>query len=284
MAHVGVLKVLEENGIPIDLIVGCSAGSIVGAFYAEKGSVQKIWGPIWRLKSNTLVDFDMWNCRYGLSQGRSMLKIMDDRLDAENFEDLKIPLVIVASDLHSGELVTIGSGDLANAVRASCSIPFFFVPYEYKGRILVDGGVVNPVPVKVARDLGAQVIIAVDLCELLDKTFPTNLIDITLRSSEIAFMWQNQVCTRDANVIIRPKTCDVGTFADDKKMLLYQAGRRAAEEQMPKILEEIAKIKACEWTEPFEWKTTEALTYTPEIYAREQDEDIEEEAKKDVEE
>lgn len=265
MAHVGVLEVLEEAGIEIDLIVGCSAGSIVGAFYAEKASVREIIEPIWEIKTNTVLDFDMWNCRYGLSQGRSMLKVMDKKLNAETFEDLKIPLVVVASDLHSGELVTIGTGDLADAVRASCSIPFFFVPYDYYGRILVDGGVVNPVPVKVARDLGAQVIIAVDLCELLDKTFPTNLVDITIRSSEIAFMWQNEVCTHDADVIIRPKTCDVGTFADDKKRLLYEAGKRAARDQLPHIFEELAKIPQADWDCPKKWRLAKAISYTPAI-------------------
>lgn len=273
MAHVGVLQVLEEAGIPIDLIVGCSAGSIVGAFYAEKANVAEIWDPIWRIRTDSLLDFDLWNCRFGLSQGRSMLRVMDEKLNAECFEHLRIPLIVVASDLYSGELVTIGSGDLANAVRASCSIPFFFVPYEYNGRILVDGGVVNPVPVKVARDLGAQVIIAVDLSELLDKTFPTNLFGVLSRSAEIAFMWQNEVCTRDADIIIRPKTCEVGTFADDKKMLLYRAGVKAAQEQLPYIQQAIAAIPQDQWIYQNKWRLVEALNYTPQIYLNCDDED-----------
>lgn len=267
MAHLGVLEVLEEAGIPIDLIVGCSAGSIVGAFYAERPCVRQIMSPIWKLRSTTILDVDICNCRYGLSQGRSMLKVLDDDLLAERFDDLNIPLVIVASDLYTGELVTIGSGDLVKAIRASCSIPFFFVPCEYKGRVLVDGGVVNPVPVKVAQDLGAKVVIAVDLCELLDRTFPSNLISIASRSAEIAFMWQNEACSCDADVVIRPKTCDFGTFCDDKKMQLYEAGKRAAKEELPKIMEALASIPKDQWESPSpNMHLVHPICYTPKIY------------------
>jgi len=271
VAHLGALEVLEEAGIPIDLIVGCSAGSIVGAFYAETPCVRKIIKPVWSLRSTTLLDLDLWNCRYGLSQGRSMLRILDDDLNAEKFEDLKIPLVVVASDLYSGELVTIGSGDISEGVRASCSIPFVFVPCEYKGRVLVDGGVVNPVPAKVAKDLGAEVIIAIDLCELLDQTLPTNLVEITTRSAEIAFMWQNQACSKDADVVIRPKTCDIGTFCDDKKSVLYEAGKKAARDQLPEIMTALQSIPAEKWCRPSKRKYVNALCYSPEIYLNDED-------------
>ena len=123
------------------------------------------------------------------------------------------------------------------AVRASSSIPFVFVPVELNGRILVDGGVINPVPVCVAKDLGADVVIAVDLCELLDRTFPTNLFQVTTRSAEIAFLWQNSICVKNSDIIIRPKMCGVGTFNDKMKDQLYWAGRAAAREALPKIKE-----------------------------------------------
>ncbi len=265
MAHVGVIEVLTEAGIPIDLIVGCSAGSIVGALYADNPCIEEVKWAVWKLKSDTLLDIDIWNCRYGLSQGKTMNRILDEHLCAETFEELKMPLVIVASDLNSGELVPMGSGDLVKAVQASCSIPFFFVPCEHQGRVLVDGGVVNPVPVKVARDLGAEVVIAVDLAELLDVTFPTNLFQVATRSAEIAFMWQNEVCTRGADVVIRPKTCGVGTFNDRMKWLLYQAGRSAAEEHLPAIKEAIQKIPPREECQKG-WRQVELKAYTPQIY------------------
>lgn len=243
MAHVGVIEELVNAGIPIDLIVGCSAGSIVGALYADCPSVAHIKQAVWGMRSDSIFDINFLTCRYGLSQADCMVKVLDDYLEAESFEELKIPLVVVATDLYSGELVPMGKGDLVQCVRASCSIPFFFVPCDYGGRILVDGGVINPVPVCIARDLGAEVVIAVDLCELLPKTFPKNLFQVADRSAEIAFMWQNQICTRRADFVIRPKTCGIGAFNDDMKQELYLAGKEAASQIMPAIIEKIDPLR-----------------------------------------
>ncbi len=265
MAHIGVLEELEANGIPIDLIVGCSAGSLVGALYADNPDSQAIKHAVWQMRTNSLLDIDICHCRFGLSQDRSMKRVLCTHLCAETFEELQIPLVIVATDLHSGELVPMGSGCLIKAVQSSCSIPFVFVPCEHMGRVLVDGGVVNPVPVKVARDLGAEIIIAVDLCELLPQTFPTNLFCVANRSAEIAFMWQNEMCTRNADVIIRPKTCEVGTFNERAKPALYEAGKRAACHCMPRIKELVAPY-LCETPRPIEWRTVCLNCYTPDIY------------------
>lgn len=266
MAHVGVMEVLIEAGLPIDLIVGCSAGSFVGALYADNPNIEEIKYAVWKMKSDSVFDIDIWNCRYGLSQGKTMNRIFDEHLDAETFDELKVPLVVVASDLNSGELVPIGCGELVKAVQASCSIPFFFVPCEYGGRILVDGGVVNPVPVKVARDLGAEIVIAVDLAELLPRTFPSNLFEVATRSAEIAFMWQNQVCTNGADLVIRPKTCDVGTFNDKMKYLIYEAGRKAALEELPRIRELLAKISDCDPCQKPRTRQVCLQPYTPQIY------------------
>lgn len=241
MAHVGVLEELEAAQIPIDIIVGCSAGSMVGALYADNPSSASVKKLVGKLKAHSVLDFDIWNCRYGLSQVKNMQRILRENIKADRFDQLQIPLVVVATDLHSGELYTMGEGELLKAVEASCSIPFVFVPCHHSGRVLVDGAVVNPVPVKVARDLGAQMIIAVDLCELLPKTFPTNLFQVAARSLEIFFMWQSDICTKQGDIIIRPKTCGVGSFDDSTLEQVYQAGKRAAREKIPLIKELIAK-------------------------------------------
>lgn len=264
-AHAGVIQVLEENGIRPDLIVGCSAGSIVGAIYAEHPDPEYVKEAVWGMRTNTMLDFELLNCRFGLSQGRCMHHVIDDYLEAETFEELLIPLVIVATDLHSGELVAMGSGDLVKSVQSSCSIPFVFVPCEHLGRILVDGGTVNPVPARIARDLGADIIITVDLCELLDKTFPTNLLGVASRSAEIAFMWQNEACCQDADVVIRPKTCGIGAFNDTMKQKLFDAGRNAALAQLPKIKELLAKNPAKN-VECNQWRLVNIPPYTPAIY------------------
>lgn len=242
MAHVGVMEELLEAGIDFDLIVGCSAGSLVGALYADSLDICKVKNAVYQMRTQSILDINIWNARFGLSQGGALLKIMDRYLDAETFDQLKMPFVAVAVDLHTAELVPIGCGDIVRAVRASTSIPFVFVPVELNGRILVDGGVINPVPVCVAKDLGAELVIAVDLCELLETTFPTNLFQVTTRSAEIAFLWQNSTCVHHADVIIRPRMCGVGTFNDEMKNQLYWAGREAAREALPKIYEYLSQL------------------------------------------
>lgn len=242
MAHVGVMEELINAGIKFDLIVGCSAGSIVGALYADHPDICHVKKCVSTMRTKSLLDICFWECRFGLSQGESMLKVLDDNLDATCFEELKVPFVAVATDLYAGELVPIGTGDIVKAVRASTSIPLVFVPVDIDGRILVDGGVINPVPVNVAKDLGAQIVIAVDLCELLQTTFPTNLFGVASRSTEIAFLWQNSIAVKHADVVIRPKMCGVGTFNDEMKTQLYNAGRAAAREAIPRILQAIAEL------------------------------------------
>ncbi len=242
MAHVGVLEELANAGIKFDLIVGCSAGSIVGALYADNPDPLLVKNIVADLKADTILDINLWECRYGLSQGRSLQRLLNENLEAVCFDQLKIPLVVVATDLYSGELVPIGNGDLVTSVKASCAIPFVFVPTQLNGRVLVDGGCINPVPVIVAKDLGAEIIIAVDLCELLPITFPTNLFGVAKRSAEIAFLWQNQLCTRHADVIIRPSMCQVGTFNDKMRWQLYEAGREAAKQAIPRIKKILAEL------------------------------------------
>jgi NTE family protein len=242
IAHVGVLEEFEKAGIPVDLIVGCSAGSIVGALYADNPNAAYVKQILTHMRRTNLLDINLWNCRFGLSQGAMLSRTLEKYLEASTFDELKIPFVTVASDLNSGELVPIGSGDIVKAVRASSSIPLVFVPVELDGRILVDGGVIDPVPVRVARDLGAQFVIAVDLRELLPQTFPTNLFGVAKRSTEIAFLWYNESCIRGADVVIRPKMCDIGTFDDSKNKKIYQAGRQAARDAMARIKELIGDM------------------------------------------
>jgi NTE family protein len=270
-AHVGVLEEFENAGIRFDVIVGCSAGSVAGALYADCPNSEYIKEAVFKLRTNSLLDIDLWHCRYGISQGRTMRKLLNHYLCADYFEQLQIPLIVVASDLNSGELVPIGNGHLIKAVQASCSIPFIFIPVEHHGRILVDGGVIDPVPVRVARDLGAEVVIAVDLCELLPTTFPTNLFQVAKRSAEIAFMWQNESCNHDADIIIRPSMCDIGIFNDKMKYEIYEAGKAAARDAIPRIREIFAQHgidqTSCCWQHYLEsnppTRFVELQAYTP---------------------
>lgn len=265
MAHIGVLEELEEAGIPIDVIIGCSAGSIVGALYADNPCCEEIKETVWNIQTDSLVSFNWIYCRYGLSHGTAVHDILGACLNAQTFEELQIPLVVVASDLHTGELVPIGGGDIKSAVQASCSIPFLFMPCRHLGRVLIDGGVSSPVPVKIAHDLGAEVVIAVDLCELLSPTTPANLFEVAKRSAEIAFMWQNEGCTNCADIIIRPKTRGVGAFNDKLKGDLYLAGKKATQEILPKIRALLASQPIREDTSLINKRLISLPTYAPKI-------------------
>lgn len=247
ISHVGVLEVFQENGIPIDLIVGCSAGSIVGALYADCPNTDHLKDVFLSLSTDYIMDFDIWNCRYGLCQGRTLRKFLDDNLEADYFDQLQIPLYIVATDLYSSELVAIGGGPLVPAVEASAAIPMVFCPVWLHGRAFVDGGCIDPVPVRVARKFNPEIIVAVDLRGLLPDDFPSNLFGVAARSADITLLWQSETCVHHADVIIRPELPDdVGCFAGDEyHETIYQAGRKAALEQLPRIQALLAEKYAC---------------------------------------
>ena len=163
-AHVGAIEALEEAGIPVDVIAGCSVGSYVGAIYAS-GGLASLKQFILGMNGEKMFSyFDVVIPRSGLLDGNKKLhEFLSGHTDAKTFEELKIPLKMVATDLESGDKVVMASGNLFAALRASMSMPGLFAPVEVKGRWLVDGGLVDPVPVGVARAMGADVVIAVDL-------------------------------------------------------------------------------------------------------------------------
>lgn len=237
MFHVGVLEVLQEAKIPIDLIVGCSAGSVVGALYADQPDGQCVKNLLISLKRKDLMEISLFNCRYGLCKGRSLVRFLHANLHAKNFEDLKIPFLAVATDLACGEIVTLGSGPIVPAVHASCAVPFFFDPVKLHGRVLVDGGVLDPNPVASALRYSPKMIIAVDLAELLPVTHPTTLFGVAARSAEIIHLNQSRRCLLGANVVIRPTLNPIGMFDDSFICALYENGKQAARDVLPDILD-----------------------------------------------
>ncbi|MGQ9734494.1 MAG: patatin-like phospholipase family protein, partial [Candidatus Bipolaricaulia bacterium] len=163
-AHVGVLKVLEEHGVPIDIIAGTSMGALVGGAYAAGVPLQRIeeeWlkTDLLRVARSFLPTFPI----RGWSSGNNVLRMLQGLLGGIKIEELPLKFAAVAADLVTGREVILREGPLVEALRASSSIPGLFVPVERGGQVLVDGGLVNPLPVDVARQLGAEVVIAVDL-------------------------------------------------------------------------------------------------------------------------
>jgi NTE family protein len=183
-----------------------------------------------------ILDIRLHHCRYGFVRGDSLCRFLNSKLSVRCFEELKIPLYVVATDLLSGELTSFNSGLISPAVHASAAVPFVFSPVNIYERLFVDGGVADPTPVQVAKKLGADIIIAVDLSQLLPKTCPTNLFGVTSRCAEIALLVQSEGCVQHADVLIRPELWGMGLFDDDDLEMVYQAGREAARKMMPEII------------------------------------------------
>jgi len=162
LAHIGIIKVLEENNIPIDFIAGSSIGALVGGFYAATKDIKQIekiaFDTDWR-RIFSLIDPSL---RQGLIRGEKIRKFIESYVDKINFQDLKIPFTAVATDIGNGQTVYLNRGEVASAVRASISTPLVFKPVKHLGKRLADGGLSLPVPVKAVKDMGADFVIAVN--------------------------------------------------------------------------------------------------------------------------
>lgn len=237
-AHLGVLKVLSEHGIPIDYIAGTSAGSFAGAAFASGLSIEQIVD-----MSRKISWFRMTGFSYspkGLLSNASLGAFINEHFPVRKFEDLPVPFAAVACDLETGrEVVLTGTGDLAAAVRASCSIPGVFVPVEIDGRRLIDGGVVSNVPTKAVRKLGAEIVIAVDVLAS-GATYwgsPSTLLGIFFQSAMMLLRAASKAHHYRADVVIIPQIAHLRPDEMGKMDEFIKAGEEAA-------LEKIDEIKA----------------------------------------
>ncbi|MCB1119672.1 MAG: patatin-like phospholipase family protein [Chlamydiia bacterium] len=240
MAHVGVIEELEMANIPIDLIVGCSAGGVVGTIYAANPNAKQLHEIFFQLKKNDVMSINIFNVRFGLVHGRELRQFLTKHLGTKDFADLKIPCKVVATDLDSGDLLSIGGGPVAPAVHASCAVPIVFRPVLLYGRPLVDGGVLNPIPVEIAHFENPKVIVAVDLSEGLPTTIPNHIFGIAKRCAEIAHTNNSKRCIQGADIVIRPELGSTGLFDDRFKNHHYEAGKEAARQAIPLILSRLS--------------------------------------------
>jgi NTE family protein len=207
MAHIGVLKVLEENNIPIDYIAGTSAGSLVAGAYAAGMSVDELanvsrsmrWRDVGRMTLS----------RLGVQSNARMEEFTRAHLPVNRFEELRIPLAIVATDLKTGSAVIITEGDVAFAIRASCTLPGWYVPVtDERGRQLVDGGLVANIPTAAVRALGADIVIAVDVNSEGAKFIgpPHSIIGVLMQSIMVVQRTAAIHQLQDADVVVCPRT------------------------------------------------------------------------------
>lgn len=210
-AHLGVLQVLEENHIPISQIAGTSVGSILGAAYASGTPLARI---VETCRTLRFRDIACWRVsRLGLASNQRLAVLIERVFKSQQFENLPIPLAVVATDLTSGEPVVFTQGNLVDAIRASCAFPGLFEPVQIGTRFLADGGLVAPVPTRAARSLGSTIVIGISVgMEDGHRGAPTNLFQVVSRAVNAAQKHQLEVWERYADLVLRP---DVQSLAWD---------------------------------------------------------------------
>lgn len=241
-AEVGVLRVLEQEKIPIDLVVGTSVGSLIGALYADSGRVLDLEFEAIAVQEEDLFDRSLrslWSG--GLVKGERLEAFLQARLKHKTIESLPIPFAAVATDLSSGRTVVLDRGEVPRAVHASAAIPGLFVPVEWNGRTLVDGGVTDPVPAAIARQRGADVVIAVSIPPGISGESPRNPIQIALRAVTLMSAEIGTCRGREADVLITPEVGNIAYDDFSQKKRLLEAGSAAARAALPQIREAMAK-------------------------------------------
>ncbi|GAA0904640.1 patatin-like phospholipase family protein [Luteibacter anthropi] len=241
-AHIGVIKMLEASGIHADVVSGTSAGSVVGVLYASGMDAFALQQEAFSLDEGKIRDVRIFSG--GLVQGQKLQDYVNQLVKQQPIEKLRIPFAAVATELENGERAIFIKGNAGQAVRASSSIPGVFEPVEINGRHFVDGGVVSPVPVDAARQLGADIVIAVDISARPDGSNPGNMVGIVGQSITImGRKLAEQELTR-ADIVIRPKVGQIGPTDFDQKNVAILEGERAALAAIPAIRAKIAEKTA----------------------------------------
>jgi NTE family protein len=234
LAHIGVLKSLEQAGIQAEVVSGSSAGALIGAFCAAGLGAWQIEEVALRTREVDVADLNPAS-RRGMMAGEALTRFVNGALKGARIEELKLRFGAMTTDLRNGEAVLLRSGSVADAVRASCSIPGIFVPRELGGRELVDGGLVSPLPVRSARALGADVVIAIDVAAKPTRGAMPGLYEIVLQSFEIMGRALADQEALAADLVIRPETGTVASTDFNQRKELIQAGYVATEQALPQI-------------------------------------------------
>ncbi|MCH8178464.1 MAG: patatin-like phospholipase family protein [Proteobacteria bacterium] len=237
-AHIGVLQVLEENGIKPDLVVGTSAGSVVATLYAAGKSPSELGTMAMGLDESSITDW-VFPGR-ALLKGEALAKFVRKQVGGKSIEAMRLPLGIVAADLQSGQPILFRRGDPGTAVRASSAVPAVFEPVKIEGHEYIDGGAVSPVPVRFARQMGADVVIAVDISAIPEGQPTKGAVDILLQTFNIMGHAISQHELVDADVVVRPKLQGVGSAEFSARRLSIMAGREAMLTVLPQLRERIA--------------------------------------------
>lgn len=245
-AHVGVIKALEAQGIVPDIIVGTSAGSVVGALYAAGYNGFELQKIAMQMEEGQVGDWSMPD--RGVLKGEALQAFVNRAVGQRPLEKLNRLMAVVATDLHSGELMVFRTGNTGMAVRASSSVPGVFQPVAINGREYVDGGLVSPVPVRVARSLGADFVIAVDISARPEQGKTAGMIDVLLQTFTIMGRSISRNELPEADMVIRPDTTSLKSTDFQSRHLAVLEGERAVTGVLPELRQKLARLKEGERT------------------------------------
>ncbi|MDC3412814.1 patatin-like phospholipase family protein [Terrihalobacillus insolitus] len=233
-SHLGVLKVLTENKIPVHLIAGSSMGALVGALYASGQEMKDLYRMALAFKRKYFLDFTV--PKMGFIQGDRIKDYIRLFTYQKKIEECKIPIGIVTTNLYTGHKKVFYEGDIAQAIRASISIPGIFVPEEINGELYVDGGVIDRVPVSIAREMGADIVIAVDCAHFTPTTEIHSIYDVMLQSIDIM---QDELVKHgemDTNIMLKPDVTEYSTRAFTNTKQIIEKGEEEATTKLGDII------------------------------------------------
>jgi NTE family protein len=234
-AHVGVIQVLEEAGLKPQLVAGTSAGSLVAALYASGRSGAQLQQVALEMEEAAFTDWTLPIFSRGMLRGEALARYVNAQVGNKLIEAMALPLGIVATDLNSGQGVLFQRGDTGAAVRASSAVPALFLPVRISGREYVDGGLVSPVPVRYAKQMGAELVIAVDISSAPEGNPAGDPLQILLQTFAIMGKSINSYELRDADIVVRPALAGVGSADFTSRKRAIEAGRAAMLRLLPQL-------------------------------------------------
>ena len=234
-AHVGVIAVLEEAGLRPALVVGTSAGSVVGALYASGKNGLQLQRAALQMEEVAIADWMVPLVNRGVFKGEALARYVNDAVGGRLLEDMRIPFGVVATDLGNGQAVLFRRGDTGTAVRASSAVPAVFQPVRINGRDYVDGGLVAPVPVQFARQMGAELVIAVDISDAPEGQAAGDTFQILLQTFNIMGKSINQYELRQADVVVRPSLVGLRSADFSARQRAIDSGRAAMQAALPQL-------------------------------------------------
>lgn len=242
-AHIGVLKVLEAQKIPVHMVVGTSAGSVVGSLYASGKSAFELQEIALKMDKDKIIDYDWKIWSGGLIIGDKLENFINTYVKNTPIEKLKIPFYAVSTNIATGEETVFARGNTGMAVRASCSVPAVFQPLKIGNNTYVDGGVVSPVAVNVARRNGADIVIAVDISGGLQRTVPDGMFDSIKKSVDIMYSKIAEYQIKHADVVIRPNMKHISSTEMEKFNEAILEGEKAATLKLPELQQIMTQLK-----------------------------------------